>query len=307
MTATVNATPPGTEPRSEQGPSMAPMVNWRSTSTLITGAVVLLVSYALARPNGRVTYTFEFLSFIYLGVAIAILVADRRARGQFHPFTPMLVGLTVMAVNECFFDRLVYVVYDPEFRFRTPDVFPFDLGPFPIPWTMVLGYGFYFALPILLTATIVRRLRPSDPTRTAFLIGLVIGTIPTLVFEQLLVQARIYLYLQTMDGWAVRGGQETQTRIDMVIVMAVFLAALSALWCWRDQRGTWAIDRWADKGATPQARNVRRYAGTTVLVVAIYSLTLIPFAIQKEAGLVDQVSNDQPYEGLPAYNPDQLP
>src|SRR5689334_10623634 len=100
-------------------------VQWTSPIVLTVATVVVVASALLARPTGRVTYTFEFLSFVYLGLAVATLVFDRRSRGHLHPATPLIVGLTAMSLFECLFDTAVYVIYDTEFRFMTPEIFPF--------------------------------------------------------------------------------------------------------------------------------------------------------------------------------------
>lgn len=289
------------------GNSARLQVDWFSARTIAAIVVVVALSLALARPNGRVTYTFEFLSWIYLGSAVALLGIDRINRGRLHPVTPLLAGLTVMGLLECAFDSVVYVIYDPEFRIRTPDIFPFDLAPYPIPITMVVGYGFYFALPVLAAVAIAKQMPTRHPVRTAFFVGVAMGTIPTLVFEQLLVKARIYSYLQTIPGWAVRGGDVTQTRIDMVIVMALFLGTISALWAWRDPNGEWMLASWSQRASSPATRALRLYLGSAALICAVYALTMIPFQIEKALGLVNQVSTHQPYGQLMPYNPDGLP
>ena len=258
----------------------------------------LVASVAIVRPDGSAPQVLEVLALTMFVAILGWSGLDWRARGRLHRTFPLWLGFTLMATFEAPFDWSAYVIFNPDFRFLLPDVFPFSLAPRTVATVNYLVYGIVFLVPVIAGEAIGRRWGNGErvvarSAVAAFLVG-----IPWVVaLETFALGFKLYAYTQTPSFPVLRSGSVTQYPLAIPLAMGVYFAVVTALWCRRDDHGRWLAERWSNHPAGVLAT-------TTAVVCVLYAGSMLPFAAARVAGLVEHQSTPQPYAGVAPYDPD---
>lgn len=252
-------------------------------------------------------------------VVVGILVIGyfwyrTRKAGSRHPAMVLVGALILLVVMDPWANYVDYATYNPQLLHPPVDWPLVSLAPTVEPYVVLVGYPYFFLLPALFAAFIVRRVGASDSSAATFVnrhpllsmfgVGLIIGIVWDIPLELFFTRSEIYLYSQVLDSVSVRAGATWQFPLVYETgAMAVTIALVTML-LHQDDRGRTLSDRIGARIPLIKARPALAAVVSSLAILAVgYFLVQDVFWVIRVTNSAPTVARPWPWPDTKVYDP----
>jgi hypothetical protein len=245
------------------------------------------------------------IGFAYVGgfafVALGAFLSHRARR--LHPLLLVCISAISFSWIEAPYDWAVYAQFPPAIP-RMPSWWPLNMTWGGLPASVPPGYVAYFILPVVVGASLGRRLSSRFGWRrpiTLLSVGLVVGCLWAFLFNAIIgAQLGVVYYGRVIGGLALWEGTKHQYPLYDALAMGVQMMVFTYILGRTDPRGRTVIDVWADSKAKSRLQSaLLSIAAAVAIGHAVYGSVFAPHLATKLLGLVNAGPTEQLFEGVP--------